>query len=118
MTRCMLLGHHMRGVEYRLELSRTLSLSGDLDTGMNENWLMHIKWLNVSIYDIEHFYASDVSTEKRYKAFWYVLWCLKHRIGREQFAVFYDASNSEVLENNFLHFMTFQQKNGKEQISC
>ena len=35
--RCMLLGHHMRGVEYRLELSRTLSLSGDLDTGIYEN---------------------------------------------------------------------------------
>lgn len=30
---CMLLGHHMRGLEYRLELSRTLSLSGDLDSG-------------------------------------------------------------------------------------
>lgn len=28
---CMLLGHHMRGLEYRLELSRTLSLSGDIE---------------------------------------------------------------------------------------
>ncbi|KAH7438592.1 hypothetical protein KP509_04G022200 [Ceratopteris richardii] len=27
---CMLLGHHMRGLEYRLELSRALSLSGDV----------------------------------------------------------------------------------------
>ncbi|MCO5550987.1 hypothetical protein L7F22_004482 [Adiantum nelumboides] len=27
---CMLLGHHMRGLEYRLELSRTLSLCSDL----------------------------------------------------------------------------------------
>ena len=38
--RCMLLGNHMRGLEYRLELSRTLSLTGDLDTGINENSLM------------------------------------------------------------------------------
>ncbi|KAH7351644.1 hypothetical protein KP509_19G007500 [Ceratopteris richardii] len=29
---CMLLGHYMRGLEYRLELSRTLSLCEDLDT--------------------------------------------------------------------------------------
>ncbi|MCO5570054.1 hypothetical protein L7F22_023768 [Adiantum nelumboides] len=29
---CMLLGHHMRGLEYRLELSRTLSLSGDISS--------------------------------------------------------------------------------------
>lgn len=32
----MLLGHHMRGLEYRLELSRTLSLSGDIDLGSEE----------------------------------------------------------------------------------
>lgn len=33
---CMLLGHHMRGLEYRLELSRTLSLCGDLDSDVTE----------------------------------------------------------------------------------
>ncbi|KAI5080609.1 hypothetical protein GOP47_0003792 [Adiantum capillus-veneris] len=33
---CMLLGHHMRGLEYRLELSRTLSLCGDLEPDVTE----------------------------------------------------------------------------------
>ncbi|CAK9260610.1 unnamed protein product [Sphagnum jensenii] len=33
---CMLLGHHMRGLEYRLELSRTFSLSGDTDLGLEK----------------------------------------------------------------------------------
>eukprot|EP00250_Pteridium_aquilinum_P017726 c23755_g1_i1 orf=242-1588(+) len=33
---CMLLGHHMRGLEYRLELSRTLSLSGDINSDITE----------------------------------------------------------------------------------
>jgi hypothetical protein len=33
---CMLLGHHMRGLEYRLELSRTLSLSGDTELRLEE----------------------------------------------------------------------------------
>lgn len=33
---CMLLGHHMRGLEYRLELSRTLSLCGELDSDVME----------------------------------------------------------------------------------
>lgn len=33
---CMLLGHHMRGLEYRLELSRTLSLSGDVGSDFSE----------------------------------------------------------------------------------
>lgn len=33
---CMLLGHHMRGLEYRLELSRTLSLSGDMSSSVAE----------------------------------------------------------------------------------
>jgi hypothetical protein len=32
----MLLGHHMRGLEYRLELSRTFSLSGDTDLGLEK----------------------------------------------------------------------------------
>ncbi|KAI5072758.1 hypothetical protein GOP47_0012864 [Adiantum capillus-veneris] len=33
---CMLLGHHMRGLEYRLELSRTLSLSGEISSSRSE----------------------------------------------------------------------------------
>ncbi|CAM6050882.1 unnamed protein product [Sphagnum compactum] len=33
---CMLLGHHMRGLEYRLELSRTFSLSEDTDLGLEK----------------------------------------------------------------------------------
>ncbi|MCO5572476.1 hypothetical protein L7F22_026231 [Adiantum nelumboides] len=33
---CMLLGHHMRGLEYRLELSRTLSLCSDLEPDVTE----------------------------------------------------------------------------------
>jgi len=33
---CMLLGHYMRGLEYRLELTRMLSLSGDIVLGVPE----------------------------------------------------------------------------------
>uniref|UniRef100_A0A0C9S5J7 TSA: Wollemia nobilis Ref_Wollemi_Transcript_18968_1826 transcribed RNA sequence n=1 Tax=Wollemia nobilis TaxID=56998 RepID=A0A0C9S5J7_9CONI len=33
---CMLLGHYMRGLEYRLELSRMLSLSGDIAYGASD----------------------------------------------------------------------------------
>ncbi|BBN03248.1 hypothetical protein MPTK1_2g22010 [Marchantia polymorpha subsp. ruderalis] len=34
---CMLLGHYMRAVEYRLELTRTLSLSGDINMGVERS---------------------------------------------------------------------------------
>ncbi|KAL2645501.1 hypothetical protein R1flu_013088 [Riccia fluitans] len=33
---CMLLGHHMRAVEYRLELTRTLSLTGEINMGADK----------------------------------------------------------------------------------
>lgn len=36
-VRCTLLGYHMRGLEYRLELSRTLSLSGESVLDLEDN---------------------------------------------------------------------------------